>query len=386
MKGSKRRGRRPGTWELRLDAGVDPLNGRRLQRSITFHGTAREADLRLAELSVEKSHGRISGGSHTVAEVLEAGLDQARAEGLERTTLRGYRRVAECQIAPALGAKRVSRLTVEEIDRFYRALVKKGYSHSTIHQTHIVLRRVLDTAVRWGWISHNPARDARPPRVARAQPKPVPVEVIPVLIAEAARSNPDLAACIALAADTGARRGELCALRWTSVDLDAGKVRFERSIGEDGAAYEKDTKNHQHRLVSLSPQATDMLRQHRTMVVARALAAGTGLVEDAFVFSGAPDGSEHWWPSNLNGSFRRLRQRAGLPDWVKLHGLRHTQVTELLDAGVPVRTVSGRVGHLNPSTTTNIYSHWVPQSDERAADVVASRIWDRQRGASERPH
>ncbi|MGE0729145.1 MAG: tyrosine-type recombinase/integrase [Acidimicrobiia bacterium] len=386
MKGSKRRGRRPGTWELRLDAGIDPLTGRRLQRSITFHGTAREADLRLAELSVEKSQGRISGGSRTVAEVLEAGLDQAQAEGLERTTLRGYRRVAECQIAPALGAKRVSRLTVEEIDRFYRALAKKGYSHSTIHQTHIVLRRVLDTAVRWGWISHNPARDARPPRVARAQPKPVPVEVIPVLVAEAARSNPDLAACIALAADTGARRGELCALRWASVDLDAGKVRFERSIGEDGAAYEKDTKNHQHRLVTLSPQATEMLRQHRALVVARALAAGTGLVEEAFVFSGAPDGSVHWWPSNLNGSFRRLRQRAGLPDWVKLHGLRHTQVTELLDAGVPVRTVSGRVGHLNPSTTTNIYSHWVPESDERAADVVASRIWDRQRGASERPH
>jgi integrase len=66
--------------------------------------------------------------------------------------------------------------------------------------------------------------------------------------------------------------------------------------------------------------------------------------------------------------------------------LRHTQVTQLLDAGVPVRTVSGRVGHLNPSTTTNIYSHWVPESDERAADVVASRIWDRQRGGTEGSH
>jgi integrase len=50
-------------------------------------------------------------------------------------------------------------------------------------------------------------------------------------------------------------------------------------------------------------------------------------------------------------------------------------VSQLLDAGVPVRTVSGRVGHLNSSTTTNIYSHWIPESDERAADVVSDRIW-----------
>lgn len=310
-----------------------------------------------------------------MAQVLTAGLEQAAAEGLERTTLRGYRRVAECQIAPALGSRRLTKLTAEEIDRFYRALAKAGYSHSTIHQTHIVLRRVLDTAVRWRWISYNPARDAKPPRVPRVEPRPVPVEAIPLLIEEAAKTNADLAMCIALAADTGARRGELCALRWSKVDFSNGKIRIDRSIGEDGAAYEKDTKNHQHRLVTLSPPVVDMLRRHRALAAERALACGVSLPDDAFVFSSSPDGSVHWWPSNLNSSFRRLRERAGLPTWVKLHGLRHTQVTQLLDAGVPVRTVSGRVGHRNPSTTTNIYSHWVPESDERASQVVAARIW-----------
>ena len=65
----------------------------------------------------------------------------------------------------------------------------------------------------------------------------------------------------------------------------------------------------------------------------------------------------------------------GLPPWVHLHGLRHLQVTQLLDAGVPLRSVSGRVGHRNPSTTTNIYVHWIQESDTRAADAVESRIW-----------
>jgi integrase len=127
--------------------------------------------------------------------------------------------------------------------------------------------------------------------------------------------------------------------------------------------------------VSLSPQGLEVLRRHRAAMAERALACGVGLAEDAFVFSGAADGSIHWWPSNLDTSFRRMCRKAGIPDTVKLHGLRHTQVSQLLDAGVPVRTVSGRVGHLNPSITTNIYSHWIPESDERAADVVSDRIW-----------
>ena len=375
MRGSKRKGRRAGLWELRIDAGFDPLTGKRRQRSISFEGTSREADQKLAELTVESSNGRLQAGSYTVAKVVEAGLEQAASEGLERTTIRGYRRVAENQILPALGSRRITKLTVEEIDAFYRALAKKGYSYSTIHQTHIVLRRVLDTAVRWKWINYNPARDAKPPRVAKAEPVPVPLAMIPVLLEAAAEYNTELAACIALAADTGARRGELCAVRWSKVDFETSKVCFDRSIAEDGGAYEKDTKNHQHRVVSLSPQGLEVLKRHRAAMATRALACGVGLADDAFVFSGAADGSVHWWPSNLDTSFRRMCRKAGIPDTVKLHGLRHTQVTQLLDAGVPVRTVSGRVGHLNSSTTTNIYSHWIPESDERAADVVADRIW-----------
>ena len=47
-----------------------------------------------------------------------------------------------------------------------------------------------------------------------------------------------------------------------------------------------------------------------------------------------------------------------------------------LDAGVPLRSVSGRVGHRNPSTTTNIYAHWIQESDARSAEVVEGRIWE----------
>ena len=69
-----------------------------------------------------------------------------------------------------------------------------------------------------------------------------------------------------------------------------------------------------------------------------------------------------------------------LPSWIHLHGLRHLQVTQLLDAGIPLRSVSGRVGHRNPSTTTNIHAHWIQESDAHSAKVVGGRIW----GSAER--
>ena len=232
MKGSKRRGKRPGTWELRVEGGCDPLTGKRVQRSVTFEGSAREADARLSELSVKMSRQPIIGGSRTMTDLIRAGLEQAEAEGLEATTLRGYRRCATRYILPAFGKRRFGKITTEELDRFYRALAKEGYAHSTVKQTHVVLCRVFDTAMRWRWVGHNPARSARPPRIAKIDPKPVPVEMIGALLAEVRKTYPELATCIVLAADTGMRRGELCALRWSRVDLDAGRVRIDRAIGE----------------------------------------------------------------------------------------------------------------------------------------------------------
>lgn len=113
MKGSKRKGRRPGTWELRVDAGEDPLTRKRQQKSVTFHGTSREADVALAELITKSSRGLVSAGQRTVAHAVEAGLRQAELEGLEPTTLRHYRTSAKCHVLPALGSRRLSHLTAE---------------------------------------------------------------------------------------------------------------------------------------------------------------------------------------------------------------------------------------------------------------------------------
>ena len=380
MKGSKRKGRRPGTWELRVDAGPDPLTRKRQQKSEIFVGTSRQADEALAALVTEASRGHVTVGTRTVADAMEVGLRQAELEGLEPTTLRGYQTSADCHVLPALGSKRLTHLTAEHLDRFYGGLVDAGYSRSTVRGCHVLLCRVLDQAQRWGWVAANVGRAARPPRQHGSNPKPVPIEMMLAMVEQAGEKNPSLAMLIVLAADTGARRGELCALRWRHLDVEAGTLRIEAAIGETNVVYEKDTKTHQHRTVTVSSYALDRLLEHRTRHAKACALCGFELSDDAFVLSPEPGGLAPWHPSNASRAFSRLRDRMELPTWVHLHGLRHLQVTELLDAGVPLRSVSGRVGHRNPSTTTNIYAHWIQESDARSAEVVEDRIWGRPSG------
>lgn len=75
----------------------------------------------------------------------------------------------------------------------------------------------------------------------------------------------------------------------------------------------------------------------------------------------------------VTGNFRRICNRVGLTG-VRLHDLRHLHATQLLAAGVPVRTVSGRLGHANAATTPNVYAHFLEASDRDAADVIGGLL------------
>ena len=94
----------------------------------------------------------------------------------------------------------------------------------------------------------------------------------------------------------------------------------------------------------------------------------------AFVFSNEVDGSECWYPDSVSRAFARLCRKAGIKG-VRMHDLRHYVATRLLSEGVDVRTVAGRLGHRNASTTLNVYSHFLPEADREAADLLG-RIFD----------
>ena len=363
------------TWQLRVHVGTDPISRRKRYVSKTFHGTKRQAGRALAELVTE------TGGfvprqdrQSTFARLLEEWLEHAAPSLSPKTVVvdGGYVRTV---IVPALGAVPVAKLTPVDLDRFYRHLLEVGgpkgpYTPATVKRVHGIVRRALAQGVRWGWLRHNPALDASPPRVPLRPMHPPTPEEVARLFRLAAASNPMLAVFVLVAASTGARRGELVALRWRDLDLERRTATIERGLILAGnVLIEQGTKTHQSRRVSLDEATVAALVEHRERLEKIAAACGVGLAEDPFVFTEAVDASTPWRPDSTTRAFRTLCAKAGV-EGVRLHDLRHYVATRLLAAGVDVRTVAGRLGHRNPATTLNVYAHFVPETDQQAAEVL----------------
>jgi len=139
---------------------------------------------------------------------------------------------------------------------------------------------------------------------------------------------------------------------------------------------EKPTKTHKSRRIALDPGTVTALARQRKIAAERAKACDAKQAADAYVFSRDVEGKQPWRPdSGVTSRFERLRRSVGL-DGVRLHDLRHYVATRLLDAGMPVRTVSERLGHANATTTLGIYAQSVPATDRRAAELLGGLLDD----------
>ncbi len=350
--------------------GRDPATRRLRYVSRSVRGSKKQAVAALAALVTEVGAGvgGHKGSDATVGELVEQWLE-LRREALSLTTYEAYLGKARFRLIPGLGSIAVRKLTVRDIDVFYRSLREEKLAASTIRQIHNILAGSLDQAVRWGWRSDNPARWATLPTARQAEVRPpAPAEVLAAIEG----ADPEFAVFIRVAAAAGSRRGEVGALRWPAVDLEAGELVISKALIESNTRviYEKDTKTHQARRIALDAGTVAALRAWREECDRRAALCGVAVLRDGYVFSAQPDGSEPWRPYHWTSAWRRLRDRAGIDKSVRLHDLRHFAATRLLDAGVPVKTVSGRLGHARPATTLNIYAHFVPATDRLAADAM----------------
>jgi integrase len=373
MRGSMRQ-RSEGSWELRVFVGRDPLTGRRQYFTKTVRGGKREAQRALAALVAGPAPVGPA-AAMTAGQMLEQWFEHAEGQ-LSPSTADHTRTVLDAHLLPHIGETPLRQLSTAKIDALYRLLSERGgrggkpLAPATVRRTHNVLHRALVQAVRWGWVSINPAASASPPRLPSRDIRPPSPDQVRLLFARAAEENPAFAVFLQLAAATGARRGELVALRWSDVDLTAGVVTIARGAvkGKDGLVI-KDTKSHGTRRIALDQATVALLVVHRHAGESIAQACETVLPEDAYLFSDDPDGRSGWRPWLVTQAFARLAERAGMPE-VRLHDLRHFVATRLLSSGVDVRTVAGRLGHKNANVTLNVYAHFLPEADREAADLL----------------
>jgi len=355
-----------GRWRLQAAVDPDPVSGERRRLSRTVHGTRSEAKDALQRMVVDAGGGLYGGGRATLGDLLDQFLASAT---LGPTTGADWLSVTERHLKPALGGMPLWKLTSRDCDQLYARMKAAGLGQSRVRCAHVVLHRAVAQAVRWGWLVRNPVSNATRPPVERVTITPPGVDDIRAALAAARKADVELWCWLSVAIASGARRGEVCALRWCDVDLDKRFVRIERSVSatsSDGVVI-KSTKTGKPRVVSLTSQAVDALLERRAEAAGSASGDGRDLDESELIFATDRLGQQPWRPAMVTGRWTRLRKEIGLSH-VRLHGLRHFVATELLTAGIDLRTVANRLGHARTSTTLDIYWGFVPARDRDAAD------------------
>ena len=392
-----------GAHRVKVYAGNDPLTGRRHYLDQTVPpGPTSEADAEALRVQFvhEVNERRNPRTKATVNQLMDRYLELL---DVETTTKKRYEGVIRAHVRPLLGDVSIARLDGESFESFYKVLrtcrthcggrkfVEHGYpgehkcdqkchahkckplATSTINKIHWCLSGAMKSAVRWRWLSVNPLDQAEPPRSQKANPQPPTSDQAAAIVTRALK---DLGwgTLVWLAMTTGARRGELCAIRWDSLNLDDAVLWLRTSIAQDGAeTWEKGTKTHQQRRIALDPETVALLRLYRQHCEDTARELDVTLTEDGRVFSPEPDHFTWIKPSTVSQRYRRMCEQLG---WdMHLHQLRHYSATELISAGVDVRTVAGRLGHGGGgSTTLRVYTAWLAEADQKAAGNMSVRM------------
>lgn len=314
-------------WQLGVYAGRDLTTDRKRYATRTVHGSTRDAARALALLvaATDSADSTVAQGAtrsaagKTVSIVLDARLEHAKLS-VSPKTVTMTRGDIDTTIRPRLGSVVLNEHKAFDLDSFYRHLSGTGgtrgpYAPETIKRVHGIVGSALAQGVHWRWIESNPAIDASPPRApstVRAPPTPGQVAT---LFRLAQKTNPARAAFVALAASSGARRGELVALRRHDLNVAEAVLSIERGIVlADGKLVEQGTKAHQGRRISLDASTLATLQSHFAEMDARARVPGAELTADSFVFSDAADASLPWIPDSATRASRALCAKAGAKD------------------------------------------------------------------------
>ena len=329
----------------------------------------------LNEIAVEADRGRFTGTSTTFGQLCERWLKLAESD-LSPTTVHSYKELLRNHILPALSDVPVKNIQTIDLDQLYHGLQSRsGLSAGTVRRVHAIIRRAFRQAVMWGWVGTNPAANATQPRLTKPDLSPPNVEQVGEILRTANELGPELGHFLHLAATSGARRGELCALRWSNVDFGLRTFTIERSIVEvPSGIVEKDTKTHASRRIALDQGTLLVLEAQRDLALGRASVIGLGVENDAFVFSREPDGGIPWRPDRVTKGFAAVREELGYPD-VRLHDLRHSCASLLIAMEVPLEVTAEQMGHASIRVTKDVCGHLLPGSKAKAAKAMVQMLF-----------
>jgi integrase len=376
--------RKIGEKKFRIMYDLPLVDGKRSQKTETLNGvTKKQAEAILAKRKETISLGDYPSDAGMRANELFDRFMLAKNERLAATSLLRYDSLLRVYLRPAFGTLRVGSLKTTDLIAAYARWRSRQVSARTVRHAADLMRNILNRAVKWGILGRNPALAVDTddlPKLIKPLSTVLSEAELRCLLEEARSPSRRSQArgylstysafhpAIAFAAYTGARRGEVLAVRWQDLDLKAGTVTIARSLSDTPKARFafKRPKNDRARTICISGQLVAILRTHQVVQAAERHALRDAYDDGDLVFA-RPDGKPIP-PWNFGASFQSLVKRAGVPR-IRLHDLRDTHASLLAKAGVPIEVVSQRLGHSTISITVDRYITVYRERDAAAAEA-----------------
>jgi integrase len=319
--------------------GAARIEARRLQRLVD------QGDDPLGDLEDARA-------APTVAELISR-FEQEHLSRKRPGTRRAYGFIIENHFRPALGNLKVADVTFSDVDSLHRHVTKVAGPYAG-NRLHSVVSKMLALSVRWGMRDENPAKGVERNYEQKRRRYLIADELARLVKALAAFPNQEAANIVRMLLFTGARSGEVMAMRWADVDLDRG-------LWSKPASTTKQAEDHE---VPLSAPARQLLSEIRDAEIAK---HKRGLGE--FVFPGSGT-TGHF--QDLKGAWRRLCRDAGISG-LRIHDLRHSFASELASSGASLPLIGSLLGHANPATTAR-YAHLFQDPQRAAVERVGAVV------------
>ena len=409
--------KRGNTYQIVVSNGRD-MNGKQLIETATFTPDPERTDkqnekaLQLFAMEFEKKvkDGKcFSGQRMTYSSYIDIWMKDYAEKQMEQTSYERCESAQRTIILPALGNMKLSAIKPLHIQKLYDNMLKNGYEKNgkqysynpnTVKRVHQIISSSLNTAVYWQLIEDNPCKRVKPPKVEKqVDVKHFTLEQAqafleyldePYTITYRGRQKHDGSPsdqyheerCIPLqfrvffnmALLGGFRRGELIALTWDDVDYAHNTVEIRKSAArvKDGIIIKAPKTFSSNRIVTLPADCMKLLKRLEIQQKEYRLQVGEYWKGEGHIFT--QDDGSIMDISTPNKVFKKIIRRYNedinhhekLPE-ITLHGLRHTSATLLIAQNIDVKTVSGRLGHSETSTTMDIYAHALKKRDEEAA-------------------
>jgi integrase len=345
--------RSPGVFRIRIET---QESGQRKFRTETLKGTRLDADARKVEILQQHQTGDLVQITDDSVEMHWSKWQANRLalKQISEVTEQSQKNLMKPFFA-MYGTRPLRSLTKEDIETFYLSRIR-AVAEGTMTITHHHLKAMFNQAIEAGVLAKNPMKRVSAPKGSSESRKPLEKRHIKDLLAHAA-DKPFLGRMIRLALHTGMRRGEMCALKWSDIDLEAGIIHVSRTVVRVGSAeYEKKPK---------------------TAKSIRSIRMPRSLIDELRAAAGRPD--KHvlqtvWGDrptlSYMTSATKDALRAIGLDEGYCLHSTRHAHATHLLREKMPLKAVSERLGHANVEVTLTVYAGVLTGDDQALADSI----------------